>query len=1039
MQLQDFVGMLEQAQTETLARRCADESATVRKAAMTVCGRALHVCWQNGPSSLPRGSAFYEAMLSSVTPACRDPSASVRSCVAGLLTEVLECSFNIYKAQSMGEDRTRQLWDTWTRGVLPLCFDTEVSAKAAAVAASRRVFAGPLMDWVRQTCPLEPPTVNDASSDPHAKLLASIDADKGGFWNFLEHVFTNSGTSQHLIGMFRILCNGDHKGVLSRAELNTVTDALKLAACVGLPGFFASPDETSPADVFVAKHPANVAAAWRLYVPGNDSELFFKLGRYRRAAWGLLEPIFLTSVASVGPSTALKHVAFLVRSWACLRDAEVFAGDGGDNEAKPWVESVRRNVDSVLNSVSVFSAHVSGEDARLLADQALDSLLKLGAPCDTLKASLGLLCGLTTEKSPTREAAEQITTEWAEKCLAACEEVLREVVYDERQKEISPQLHVLAERAAFLVGELAMVGYTKDEDASAGKAGKEVDSAQHGKQGWLPRPAISREAVDMLYSLLADEAGEDPGEGNPGDDGDSEFGSGRALPPSLRAIALVSLGKLCVRYRAHASRSMNVLIQLILRSSCAATRSNALLIVADLCVRFTSLADPQLPVVARCLQDQAALVRTHAVVCITQLLLQDYLKLRGFLLHRLVCCVVDDDAKVRSLAKAALLGPLKRKLPDVLCVAAFEAPFVLNEAAGHDAYRAAAARGYSGGECNALNSGETSLETTGAAVDMVGIDLTGRRGAFQRGQIYRFCVDGLSAEQKLQLTGQLSSEVLGGVVDNNLNVSDHRQEVAAEKPEDWVFRDTCYVLSMVSLSRSLPGRLRDSPATGALDLQVAVEESIEAEGGVATQTQVALALAKGRVLGKLGKRQLLQMVLPVCKSAKRCLEVLRSPLQKEMMTYLGHIFRVHKSEVRRILDSDRTLREELSYEVAKWGKKHDTGSSLTELQSVYEEMVELPGAMTASHAREEGGQGTGAVSDAEGGFRSDYSVTSKRAASGAAKSSGDAKTSSPISSPSEENVDPNPASNGLLGSKAVDADAVDDLQSHMSLAGNSVG
>lgn len=52
-----------------------------------------------------------------------------------------------------------------------------------------------------------------------------------------------------------------------------------------------------------------------------------------------------------------------------------------------------------------------------------------------------------------------------------------------------------------------------------------------------------------------------------------------------------------------------------------------------------------MPAMARCLQDESALIRRHALALISQLLLQDYLKWRGLLLHRYLAILVDRDPR----------------------------------------------------------------------------------------------------------------------------------------------------------------------------------------------------------------------------------------------------------------------------------------------------------------------------------------------------------------------------------------------------------
>ena len=51
--------------------------------------------------------------------------------------------------------------------------------------------------------------------------------------------------------------------------------------------------------------------------------------------------------------------------------------------------------------------------------------------------------------------------------------------------------------------------------------------------------------------------------------------------------------------------------------------------------------DRHVGAMARCLQDTHVLVRRHALVLLTQLVLQDYLKWRGMLLFRFLATAVD--------------------------------------------------------------------------------------------------------------------------------------------------------------------------------------------------------------------------------------------------------------------------------------------------------------------------------------------------------------------------------------------------------------
>jgi hypothetical protein len=80
-------------------------------------------------------------------------------------------------------------------------------------------------------------------------------------------------------------------------------------------------------------------------------------------------------------------------------------------------------------------------------------------------------------------------------------------------------------------------------------------------------------------------------------------------------------------------------------------RNNLLIILTDICVRYTSLVDPHINKLALCLRDDNALVRQHALSLITHLLATDYVKWRGTLFFRyLVTLVLSSTLSLVSLS-----------------------------------------------------------------------------------------------------------------------------------------------------------------------------------------------------------------------------------------------------------------------------------------------------------------------------------------------------------------------------------------------------
>ena len=126
-----------------------------------------------------------------------------------------------------------------------------------------------------------------------------------------------------------------------------------------------------------------------------------------------------------------------------------------------------------------------------------------------------------------------------------------------------------------------------------------------------------------------------------------------SMPSLIRAHAFIVMGKLCLRDKQLARDHVPVFLREIHSDSegdavtetevrglryepVNTVKSNALVVLGDLCVRYTNLVDRHIGSLAACLQDSDALVRKHALILLTQLLLQDFLKWRGMLLFRFI-------------------------------------------------------------------------------------------------------------------------------------------------------------------------------------------------------------------------------------------------------------------------------------------------------------------------------------------------------------------------------------------------------------------
>ena len=76
-------------------------------------------------------------------------------------------------------------------------------------------------------------------------------------------------------------------------------------------------------------------------------------------------------------------------------------------------------------------------------------------------------------------------------------------------------------------------------------------------------------------------------------------------------------------------------------------RNNIMMVLSDLCVRYTSLVDRHIGTLSASLRDPAVIVRKQTLTLLTNLLKEDFLRWRGVLLYRFVSSLLDRDDTIQ--------------------------------------------------------------------------------------------------------------------------------------------------------------------------------------------------------------------------------------------------------------------------------------------------------------------------------------------------------------------------------------------------------
>lgn len=282
----------------------------------------------------------------------------------------------------------------------------------------------------------------------------------------------------------------------------------------------------------------------------------------------------------------------------------------------------------------------------------------------------------------------------------------------------------LVNAAVYTLGELGMLGFSlEEEEPAAAQALKQHSlSLAHKKDRSLPTYTISERShtfklnlpetiITTVQLLMGYKLPLSPRGLASGSHADHQIDKvASSIPSEIRAFSFITIGKLCLRNKTLAQKLINVFLrELSLPTAISSTtlnttttihdagdvynttttnttydstyntytatvsstdddqvavRSNALLILGDFCIRYTNMVDRHVGALAKCLQDTHVIVRKHAIILLTQLLLQDYLKWRGMLLFRFLATATDSDSDTAEFAKLILKKTILSKYPD---------------------------------------------------------------------------------------------------------------------------------------------------------------------------------------------------------------------------------------------------------------------------------------------------------------------------------------------------------------------------------------
>jgi non-SMC mitotic condensation complex subunit 1 len=628
---------------------------------------------------------------------------------------------------------------------------------------------------------------------------------------------------------------------------------------------------------------------------------------YRRGSWMLVQIISQQFSAGVAKSTKTPILSALVRampeiisSWSLMIQALVMGEKGAPSPPLGGFTAIAEDAGNILRVLSMMSSHVPANHASELSSTLISKLSAFAWEPTLASCAIGAVTSLHPGTN----------FSWTVPIVASCEKALVKFTCSDSVKKAN-YLSEAACRVLFTIGEMSMIGVT-DVIPNA--------NPSQSQQGLVPLPS---RLINLVLSLVSTTLVPAISEST---NAAKKQPTNVPVPSNVRAHAFLTLGKLCLRDPIMAKSSIALFVQELSPKSPSSTpsiRVNALVVLGDLTVRYTSLVDRHIPAIAATMGDPSPLVRRTAIVLLTQLILEDYVKVRGGIFIRLATCLADSNSTVRDAAEASLATALSGKSKHILQAHFIETVFVLTSSTGHSAYaQLVAAAGGNDPSTNGLTMVSPSA----------------------RSKVYTTLINAMSDESRIAVAAKIASDILGGVLDGTLllsspselasyasSLSAHAAESDdSSKPTspqlqfplgstEYLISEAFSILSSQEMRTATSGGKMKASTSAAGDAdEDAGDDEGELDPGSSQKAAASqmLELMRSKLRAKISKQALFEGILPILLALRTVLLQARSPLNGVLLQYLRILYQDHSTDLRDALAGyDRTLVSELEFDM----------------------------------------------------------------------------------------------------------------------------
>ncbi|XP_057704666.1 condensin-2 complex subunit D3 isoform X2 [Corythoichthys intestinalis] len=354
-----------------------------------------------------------------------------------------------------------------------------------------------------------------------------------------------------------------------------------------------------------------------------------------------------------------------------------------------------------------------------------------------------------------------------------------------------------------------------------------------------------------------------------------------AMPSIVRAHGVITLGKLCLQHEELVQKYLPVFARELEIGTEVAVRNNVVVIMCDLCVRYTNVVDHYIPNISACLRDNETIIREQTLIMLTNLLQEEFVKWKGSLFFRFMVALVDPVPAIASLCEYCLLHLLLRKNPEMFSQHFIECIYHFNSYSAHKSY-------------NKFPQTES---------EKVRFSLKGPQHREKRFRIYRFLLEHFTDAQRFNISNRINQNVLACFADEELPLDAGGADILSE---------TFNILTLKEMKLKAMSQ-PDGIAAG--------EEQEEAN--MATMTKVVLQAAQNKVASQVKKRAFIENTVPLIINLKHLLEQKKSPVLKDLTAYLRVTMQDYRDEVKEFFAGDDQLAAEVEFILKEAEKERD--------------------------------------------------------------------------------------------------------------------